>query len=83
MRSGDSEVGQGEGRRRRGRGVWIAALVAACLAAGAGWAYFASQTAAPADVEQVVSLEESIRPLEQYFNQTKHQPRFLALLSPT
>jgi len=37
----------------------------------------------PAEAQQVTSLEGSTQPLEQYFNQTKNETRFLALLSPT
>ncbi len=39
-------------------------------------------SAAPAD-DPLVSLDSSTRPLEEYFNQSGDQIRFLALLSPT
>jgi hypothetical protein len=70
-----------------GRGVWVAAVLTAFLVAGHEGGVPALQVAtrpsAPRPAEQVISLENSTRPLEQYFNQTKHQARFLALLSPT
>lgn len=89
MHNGDFEGVAGNGRRRRrGRGIWIAAALTACLASGAGGASLVSRAAGPATapaqvVEQITSLEDSTRPLEEYFNQTKNQARFLALLSPT
>jgi hypothetical protein len=42
----------------------------------------AGQSAAPS-AGSLVSLESSTRPLEEYFNQTDGEVRFLALLSPT
>lgn len=87
MRNGDFEAVLGIGRLIRRWGVGIATVLIACLATMAGGASPASPAAepakAPAQVDHLTSLEESTRPLEQYFNQTKHQARFLALLSPT
>lgn len=74
-------------QRRRAGNVWIAAILAACLASAVGGGSVvlraASPAKAPAQLDQVTSLEESIQPLEQYFNQGREQTRFLALLSPT
>jgi len=31
----------------------------------------------------LITLSDSLQPLQQYFNQNSDRPRFLALLSPT
>ena len=68
--------------------IWKAAVLAVGLAAISpvrGAAALAEkpagQSAAPA-ADSLVSLEQSTRPLEEYFNQTNGEVRFLALLSP-
>lgn len=68
--------------------IWKAAVLAVGLAAispargPAAAGVPAGQSAAPS-ADPLVSLESSTRPLEEYFNQTNGEVRFLALLSPT
>jgi hypothetical protein len=77
------------GRRSRSwvRGIFLSAILIACLPSDAVTASSVPMPAmpakAPAEAQQITSLEGSTQPLEQYFNQTRNQTRFLALLSPT
>ena len=53
-------------------------LVAVAVSAGPATAW-----AAEAKKIELVSLESSLSPLEQYFNANKNRVRILVLLSPT
>jgi hypothetical protein len=71
-----------------GQDIWKAAVLAIGLAVilparGPAAAGVVAEQGAPQPADSLISLEDSTRPLEQYFNQADGRIRFLALLSPT